>query len=178
MAKITPHPAAQTGGLTQPARLISAHNVSHFSSGQPILDDWLKKRSLESENVGTARTYVVCEQTLNVVGYYSIAMGSVQVNELPPKLKRKQGLPKQIPVAILARLARDEKYRGQGLGADLLQDALKRILQVSQMIGVRAVLVHAIDDKAATFWRDNEFVECPVDSRSFYLPIETIAGAL
>lgn len=93
-------------------------------------------------------------------------------------MKRVQGLPNQIPVAIIGRLARDENYKGQGLGQDLLQDALKRILAVSRMIGVRAVLVHAIDEKAATFWRDYEFIECPVGSRTFYLPLETIAGAL
>jgi len=178
LAKVTPHPASQTGGLSEPAPLTSAHDLSRFNSGTPTLDDWLKKRALESEVGNTSRTYVVCEQKLIVVGYYCISMGSVQRGDLPPKMKRVQGLPNQIPVAIIGRLARDENYKGQGLGQDLLQDALKRILAVSRMIGVRAVLVHAIDEKAATFWRDYEFIECPVGSRTFYLPLETIAGAL
>ncbi len=105
-------------------------------------------------------------------------MGSVQLSELPRKMKR-HGLPRQIPVAIIGRLARDEKYKGRGLGPDLLQDAFKRILNVSHEIGVRAVLVHAVDEeKALAFWREHEFIECPVDSRTFYLPIETIADAL
>jgi len=175
---VTLDPATHAGGLSEPAPLTSAHSVDQFSSGNQLLDDWLKKRALDSEHGNTARTFVVCEQALTVVGYYCISMGSVQLSDLPTKLKRKQGLPKQIPVAIIGRLARDEKYKGQGLGLDLLQDALKRILQVSKMIGVRAVLVHAIDEKAAAFWREQEFIECPVDSRTFYLPIETIADAL
>lgn len=105
-------------------------------------------------------------------------MGSVQRADLPPKMKRVQGLPHTIPVAIIGRLARDKKYAGQGLGADLLQDALRRILAVSKMIGVRAVLVHALDDEAAKFWREYEFIECPVGSRTFYLAVDTIADAI
>jgi len=175
--KVTQHPATKVGGLSEPAPLTSAHDVSSFDSGKPALDDWLKNRALESEG-NTSRTYVVCEHKLVVIGYYCISMGSVQRDDLPPKMKRTQGLPNTIPVAIIGRLARDKKYKGQGLGPDLLQDALRRILAVSKMIGVRAILVHALDDDAARFWREYEFTECPVDSRTFYLPIETIADAL
>ena len=165
------------GGLSEPAPLTSAHDVSNFDSGKPPLDDWIKKRALESEG-NTSRTYVVCEQTLVVVGYYCISMGSVQRAGLPPKMKRTQGLPNTIPLAIIGRMARDKKNVGRGLGPDLLRDALMRILAVSKMIGVRAVLVHALDEDAAKFWREYEFTECPVDSRTFYLPIETIIDAL
>jgi predicted GNAT family N-acyltransferase len=93
-------------------------------------------------------------------------------------MKRVQGLPKQIPVAILGRLARDITYNGKGLGRDLLKDALSRILAASKIIGMRAVLVHAIDDEAAKFWKENEFIESPLGSRTFYLPVETIVSAL
>lgn len=105
-------------------------------------------------------------------------MGSVERASLLPKMKRVQGLPRQIPVAILGRLARDVAYKGKGLGRDLLRDALCRILAASKIIGVRAVLVHAIDDDAARFWKDHEFIEYPIGSRTFYLPIETIVSAL
>jgi GNAT superfamily N-acetyltransferase len=141
------------------------------------LDDWLRNRALDSEGV-TARTYVVCEPALTVVGYYCISTGSVERRALPKKLKQKQGLPNQISVAIIGRLARDESYKGTGLGLDLLQDALTRILSASRIIGIRAILVHALDEDAARFWRENEFIECPVDSRTFYLPVETITQAL
>jgi predicted GNAT family N-acyltransferase len=93
-------------------------------------------------------------------------------------MKRVQGLPSQIPVGILGRLARDEKDRGTGLGKDLLHDALSRILSAAEIIGIRAVLVHALDEEATAFWRAHEFIECPIGSRTFYLPIETIVDAL
>lgn len=93
-------------------------------------------------------------------------------------MKREQGRPNQVPVAIIGRLARDLSYKGKGLGSDLLQDALTRILSASRIIGVRAALVHALDEEASVFWKANEFIECPIGSRMYYLPIETIADAL
>jgi GNAT superfamily N-acetyltransferase len=169
-------PATSAGSVIAPAPLTRAHDLSRFNSGKSELDEWLRNNALHSEG-RSARTYVVCEG-LAVVGYYCIATGSVEPRQLPPKMKRARGLPNQIPVAIIGRLARDESYRGRGLGKDLLQDALQRILSASQIIGVRAILVHAVDDEAARFWKEHEFIECPIDSGTFYLPIETIADAI
>jgi predicted amidohydrolase len=130
---------------------------------------------LESEG-RTARTYVVCEHNI-VVGYYCISTGSVERRALPSKLKRAQGLPNQIPIAIIGRLARQSGPQWKGLGSDLLQDALARIVAAAEIIGVRAVLVHALDEHAAAFWKANEFIESPIGSGTFYLPIETIKAA-
>jgi GNAT superfamily N-acetyltransferase len=165
------------GPLTPPAPLTAGHELGQFACGKPELDDWLKDRALESEG-RTARTYVVCEPRRVVVGYYCIATGSVERRALPSAMKRARGLPNQIPVAIIGRLARDRRYAGKGLGRDLLQDALNRILAASRVIGIRAVLVHALDEEAAEFWRDHEFMECPIGSGTFYLPVETIADAI
>ncbi len=126
----------------------------------------------------SARTYAVCDREGNVVGYYCISTGSVQRRELPPKIKRARGTPNQVPVAIIGRLARDRRFAGQGLGRDLLQDALRRILAASRIIGVRAVLVHALDAQAAHFWKDHEFIECPIGSQTYYLALETVSGAI
>jgi hypothetical protein len=163
--------------LSGPAPLTSNHDLSKFDCGKPPLDDWLRTHALDSEGV-TARTYVVCDNGLTVVGYYCISTGSVERRVLPSKIKKKQGLPNQISVAIIGRLARGISYKGTGLGPDLLQDALTRILAASRIIGIRAVLVHALDEDAAKFWREHEFIECPIDSRTFYLPIETVTQAL
>jgi hypothetical protein len=152
------------------------HDLSRFDCGNAHLNGWLKSNAPESEGQ-SARTYVACKNN-TVIGYYCIATGSVERRALPSKLKRKQGLPKQIPVAIIGRLARDLTYRGTGLGLDLLQDALRRIVSASEIIGVRCVLVHAIDDSAAKFWKDNEFIEYPDGSRMFFMPVEKIVGAL
>ncbi|MBI5129123.1 MAG: GNAT family N-acetyltransferase [Rhodopseudomonas palustris] len=162
--------------LSAPARLTATHDLSRFNSGTPALDDWLRNHALASEG-RSARTYVVCRGHV-VVGYYCIATGSVERRALPPKLKRDRGLPHQIPVAIIGRLARDGSCKGIGLGPDLLQIALVRILSASRIVGVRAVLVHAVDDKAAAFWKAHDFIECPIGSRTFFLPVETIQQAL
>jgi hypothetical protein len=162
--------------LTAPTPLSARHDLTKFNSGKPPLDEWLRVHALESEGK-TARTYVVCKDEV-VVGYYCISTGSVEARVLPSKMKRARGTPKQVPVAIIGRLARDMAYKGKGLGLDLLQDALTRILSASRVVGIRAVLVHALDDEAANFWKGNEFVECPVGSRAFYLSVDTIADAL
>ncbi len=166
-----------TGRLVAPAPLRPTHALAGFKSGRDELDVWLKSRALDSEGT-TARTYVVCENESSVVGYYCLSTGSVERAALPSAMKRRQGLPNQIPVLILGRLAVDLTCKGRGLGADLLQDAFQRILAASQIVGIRAVLVHAIDDEAASFWRHYEFIECPVGSRTFFMPVETIADAL
>jgi ribosomal protein S18 acetylase RimI-like enzyme len=176
VGKVTVHPAARAGKITPPARLAAGHDTSRFNCGSPLLDDWLRNHAIDSEG-RTARTYVVCEGNV-VVGYYCIATGSVERAALPSKLKRVQGLPKQIPVANIGRLGRDIKFRGTGLGSDLLEDALKRIVAASQTIGIRAVLVHALDEKSSAFYRNHDFIEYPLGTRTFFLSIETIAAAI
>ncbi|MDO8877795.1 MAG: GNAT family N-acetyltransferase [Pseudolabrys sp.] len=176
MAEVVKPAGDEAGGVAAPAPLTPAHDLSQFSSGKPALDEWLRTSALDSEG-RTARTYVVCEGN-KVVGYYCISTGSVERRAMPSKMKRARGLPNQVPVAIIGRLARDQTLIGKGLGKDLLRDALTRILAASRIIGLRAVLVHALDDDAVRFWKGQEFIECPVGARTFYLPIETITGAI
>jgi hypothetical protein len=175
MAKIVEHPRSR-GGMTAPARLNPAHDLCRFDCGQQLLNDWLRNNALNSEGQ-TARTYVVCNDS-TVVGYYCIAMGSVERKQLPSKLKRQRGLPNHIPAAIIGRLARDKDPQWKGLGKDLLKDALTRIVSVSETIGVRCVLVHAIDDEASAYWRALEFQEYPDGSRTFFMAIDTVIDAL
>jgi GNAT superfamily N-acetyltransferase len=165
-----------TGSLVPPAPLSADHDLSRFDCGRAPLNDWLRERALDSEG-RTARTYVVCEGSV-VVGYYCIAAGSVERQALPSRLKRAQGLPGNIPVTIIGRLARDLRYRGTGLGRDLLRDALIRCLSASQVVGSRAVLTHALDEEAARFWTGCGFVESPIGSRTFFLAMERVVEAV
>jgi len=176
MGEVTPSAGARRGSLVAPARLGAHHDVSRFSCGHAALDDWLKGKAHTSEGK-TARTYVVCEGDI-VVGYYCVAMGSVERKTLPSRVTRPRGTPNQIPVIVLGRLARDERYAGTDLGKDLLKDALSRIVAASETVGVRGILVHAIDDRAARFYKRFGFLDCPVDDRTFFLPIETAIDAL
>ena len=122
-----------------------------------------------------SRSYVICEGR-RVVAYYCISAGAIARAAAPGRLRR--NAPDAIPVSVIGRLAVDRRYAARGLGADLLADALRRIAAASQSIGIRAVMVQAMDDVARRFYlRCAEFVEYPRESRTLYLPIETVVAA-
>jgi GNAT superfamily N-acetyltransferase len=138
------------------------------------LDDWLKQRALKNES-RFSRTYVVCEEN-RVVGFFCISAGAVDRASAPGRVRR--NAPDAIPVSVIGRLAVSREYAGRGLGADILSDALRRIAAASETIGIAAVLVQAKDENAKRFYlRCAEFVEYPADSRTLFLPIETVIAA-
>jgi GNAT superfamily N-acetyltransferase len=112
----------------------------------------------------------------DVVGYYTLATGGVTRSEMPRKIRH--DLPNPVPVMILGRLAVDERHQKKGIGPAMLTEAMQRILEISQSAGVRALLVHAIDDEAVAFYLKYGFVLFPRDGRTMFLPIETLAAAL
>lgn len=155
--------------------LASGHDLSAFDCGEAALNDWLRQRALRNES-RFSRTYVVCHGK-RVVAYYCISAGAVERELAPGKIRR--NAPDTIPVSVIGRLAVSRDHAGKGLGADLLADALRRIAIASQSIGIGAVLVHAKDDNARRFYlRCAEFIEYPADSRTMFLPIETVIAAL
>ena len=160
--------------LAAPAPLAASHDVGNFDCGEPALDDWLKHRALKNES-RFSRTYVVCDDS-RVIAYFCLSAGVVERSRAPGKVRR--NAPDSVPVSIIGRLAVDRAYAGRGLGADLLSDALRRIAAASQTIGMAAVLVQAKDDKAKAFYLAcAEFIEFPAESRSLFLPIETLVAA-
>jgi GNAT superfamily N-acetyltransferase len=178
MGEVTPHPRSRGAVvITAPAPIDpNLHDTTTFDCGKPSLNDWLRQQATKSDGK-TARTFVVCENS-RVIGYYCIFAGSIERSAVPKEIKE-HGLPRSIPVVVIGRLARDESYKGQGLGPDLLSDALKRILAASNTIGVRGVLVHALDDDSVPFYEKNGFLPCPtIDERTFFLPLETIKAGL
>jgi len=174
MAELGGPEADPKSRLSAPVPLSPDHDLSSFDCGEPVLDDWLKGRAASNES-RFSRTYVVCEGNL-VVGYYCISAGAVERAVAPGKLRR--NAPNSIPVSILGRLAVSRSHAGRGLGSDLLADALKRIALASQSIGIGAVMVQAKDEAAKRFYLSRaEFDEHPADSRTLYLPIETVVAA-
>ncbi len=135
--------------LTPPEPLARRHDISHFSSGVPTLDAWLRGRAQLNEAKGGARTYVACDGD-RVAGFYSLAASSVQRRRVSSRVGR--GMPDPIPVILLGQLAVDENYRGRRLGSDLLIDALRRALAAAGVIGARAVIVQAVDEGAKAFY--------------------------
>jgi GNAT superfamily N-acetyltransferase len=154
--------------VSAPEKISGAHDLSAFDSGESSLDDWLRRRAFQNEASGTSRTYVVCVQT-RVVGYYSLAAGAVARAAAPARVRR--NTPDPIPVMILGRLAIDRTFAGRGLGTALLRDAVRRTLQAAEIAGIRAILVHAISERAARFYENNGFVPSPVDPLTLMIPI-------
>lgn len=160
--------------LSPPMPLTAEHDISGFDCGEPALNDWLLHHALKNES-RFSRTYVVCED-IRVVAYFCISAGAVERTAAPGKVRR--NAPDTIPVSVIGRLAVSRNHAGKGLGADILSDALRRIAAASQSIGIGAVLVHAKGDAAKRFYmRCAEFIEYPEESRTLYLPIETVIAA-
>lgn len=160
--------------LSAPVPLTADHDLSAFDCGEPVLNDWLRHRAWKNE-CRFSRTYVVCADN-QVVAYVCISAGAVERAAAPGKLRR--NAPDSIPVSVIGRLAVSREYAGRGLGADMLADALRRIAVASKSIGIGAVLVHAKDDAARRFYlKCAEFIEYPAESRTLFLPIETIIAA-
>ena len=170
--EITSSPAGLP--LRPPAAITAAHDLSEFSCAAEPLNDWLKRRALKNEG-NTARTYVVAQGN-RVVAYYTLAAGSVMRAALPRSLRH--DTPEQIPVVILGRLATDRRFERRGIGAGMLQEAITRLLTASVEIGVRALIVHALDDAAVGFYRRFGFVASSIDDRTLVLPVETARRAV
>jgi GNAT superfamily N-acetyltransferase len=160
--------------LTAPEPLTANHDPSDFSCGNAVLDAWLKLTAQKAEGL-SARTYVVAEDQ-RVAGYYSLATGSMARSSAPGRVRR--NMPDPVPVLILARLAVATRYQGRGVGSGLLRDAFRRTLQASDIVGCRAMLLHAIDDAAVGFYRRQGFSEFPSGSQTMFLPLDTLRGSL
>jgi GNAT superfamily N-acetyltransferase len=173
----------QAGGhkpaYAAPAPISAEHRLDGFSCGKPSLDEWLAVHARKSE-AKSARTFVVAAQAGpdagRVIAYYALATGSVTREEVPKKIR--QGLPNPVPTMVLARLAVDQQHKGKGLGPALLRDAMLRVLEISRSAGVRALLVHAIDDDAAGFYAHYGFQPFPAGARTMFLPVETLVQSL
>ncbi|MBV9883898.1 MAG: GNAT family N-acetyltransferase [Sphingomonadaceae bacterium] len=160
--------------MSAPAPLTADHDVADFDCGVPALNDWLKRRAFRNES-RFSRTYVVAAGN-RVVAYVCISAGSVERAAAPGRLRR--NAPDKVPVSIIGRLAVDKRHAGRGLGADMLADALRRIAFAARSIGIGAVLVQAKDENAKLFYlRCAEFLEYPEESRTLFLPIETVVAA-
>ena len=162
--------------LTSPVLLTKDHDLNSFDCGVPALNDYLKKYALQNQKKNAARTYVVTRGN-RIVGYYSLAYGSVSLDEAPQKVK--SGLPRHpVPVILLARLAVDSAEQGSGLGAALLKDALLRTIQAAEIAGLRAMLVHAKDDSAKRFYEKYGFEPSPIDAYHLFLRLSDILSSL
>jgi GNAT superfamily N-acetyltransferase len=160
-------------GLNAPRKLLRSDDRTQFRSGAAELDEWLTKYAWQNQEANNATTYVITAGD-RVVGYYAIAMAAVAKSDVPELIAKRR--PSQIPCILLARLAIDESYANQGLGWELLRDALLRSVLLSESIGAAAVLVHCRDENARDFYLHNgDFVSSPVDELHLMAPTKALA---
>jgi len=133
------------------------------------LDDWFKRRARPNQISGASRTYVVAEGD-KVVGYYCLASGALALNEAPAPVRR--NMPDPVPIAVLGRLAIDKSWQGRGVGVALLQDAVLRTLHASDILGLRALLVHAVSGEAKAFYEHHGFVASPTQPMTLILSLK------
>ena len=161
--------------LSGPAPLAEHHEIDEFNSGEASLDDWLKKRARANHAGGASRVFVTCEGN-RVIGYYSLSSSTVATDTVPGRFRR--NMPDPIPVVLLGRLAIDKEWQRKGLGRSLFRDAVMRVSQAADAIGVRGIVVHAISDEARKFYIAIGFSECPHQPLTLVVTLQDIRAAL
>lgn len=153
-------------GIPAPEPLNAGHIVDAFDCGRPELGEWLRRRARANEDARASRCFVAGEER-RVVGFYALAAGSIERAQAPGAVRR--NMPDPVPAIVLARLAVDRLWQGQGLGADLLQDAVLRSLRAAREVAARVLLCHAIDVDAKAFYLHHGFAESTFDPLTMML---------
>ena len=148
--------------ISPPEKLSAEHDLSGFDSGEPVLDDWLRRRARQNEESGSSRTYVVCVGK-RVGAYYTLAVGAIAHAEAPGRIRR--SMPDPVPATLLGQLAVDREFQGQGHAASLLLFALLTALVASESIGSLGVMTHPLDDVVRGFYARWGFQDLPFDPR-------------
>lgn len=152
------------------------HTVDTFDCGREALNLFLRKHALQNQRTGGSQTYVGTADD-SVIGYYALAVGSVEQDQAPERIKK--GLAKHsIPLMLLARLAVDLRWQKQGVGAALLKDATLRTLQAADIAGIRALVVHAQDEEAKTFYERFDFLPSPSDPLHLFILLKDLRKLL
>lgn len=154
---------------SRPRPIAAADDASSFDSGEVLLDEYLRRRALANHAQGASRCFVTLSDD-RIAGFYALAAGGVYHRDVAGKVRR--NMPDPVPVILLSRLAVDRKDQGFGLGKQLLRDAILRSIEVSQIIGVRAMLVHSKNDVAGGFYARFDFEPSPTDPSHLLLLLQ------
>ena len=158
-------------------KLSQSHDLAGFDCSNATLDVWLKRFAWANQRAEAAKTYVAHRGDGRVVGYHALAAGSVLKHEAPERIA--QGMANHpVGVILIGRLAVDKSEHGKGLGKALLLDALARIAQAADVVGVRAVLVHAIDDAARKFYLHHGFQSSPIDPMQLMMLMKDLRASI
>ncbi len=154
--------------IRAPTTLADGHRIESFRCDEPELEEWLRQRARKNQVSGASRTFVVSLGD-DVLGYYCLAAGAVTHDEAPGSLRR--NMPDPIPIVVLGRLAVHSDWQGQGIGAGLLKDAILRTVRLSEEMGIRAIIAHALHDHAKEFYLRRGFVVSPIQPLTVMLNV-------
>lgn len=157
-------------------KLDRSHDLEDFDCGEDVLNSFLIRHALQSQRANASQTYVGVVDD-EVVGFYSLTVGDISYDDAPERVTK--GLAKHpVPIMLLARLAISTRWQGQGAGAGLIRDAMRRTLQAAEIAGIRALIVHARDDSAKRFYEHFNFVPLPSEELHLYQLLKDIRRAL
>src|SRR3990167_4306887 len=156
--------------LSLPLPISADHDLVDFNSGEPSLDEWLKRRALKNQSSGASHCFVLCENK-KVIGFYSLSAGAICHESTPKSMRR--NMPDPLPVLLLGRLAIDTNYHNKGLGSALLRDAMIRAVSVAGDAGVFAILVNSLSEQAKRFYMSRGFIGSPLQPMTLIMTLET-----
>lgn len=157
-------------------KLTTTHSVTEFDCGQLDLNQFIQRYAYQNQKSNNSQTYVSIYEDV-VIGYYSLAVGSVMHSQAPNRVTKEQ--PKHpIPVMILARLAVAKQWQNCGVGKGLLKDALKRTAQAADLAGIRALFVQAKDPDLKNWYERFNFEPSSIDPCSLFLLLKDLKKGL
>ena len=168
-----------TATIRRPQPLGDAHRLEGFACGAEVLDRWLTTIARQAQGAESAPTYVVTPHgDQQAIGYFALAASGIQRATSVARVGRGQPDSHLIPALLIARLAVDRRFHGQGVGRSLLADAVLRCSAAADVIGARLILVHAKDDAAAAWYRQFGFVSSPTDPYNLQLLMKDARATL
>jgi GNAT superfamily N-acetyltransferase len=157
---------------------LGKHDRAVFSCGVAALDEWFRLRAGQDEKRNVARVFVALDDQGGIVGFYSLSSFTLAIADLPPEHAKRPPRYDVIPAALIGRLARHEKVRGEGVGDLLLADAVRRVIGAARSLAVFAIVVETTDEKAAVFYHDFRFVPFPNRPLRLFMPASEAAEAM
>lgn len=157
--------------------LEKSHPRRKFRCGEQAVDDWLRSKALQNQRKHLSATKALLDSDDGIAGFYTLATGQVDFNDLPAEITRK--LPRRaLPVAVLAWLGVSEDHQGEGIGRLLLAQALRDCFDAGRTFGFTAVILDCINDAAKAFYQKWDFAELPGHPYRLFLSWHTLAAMM
>ena len=150
-------------------------DLGSFDCGSRALNDYLQKYARQNHDRNISKTFVAVEKDggRKVLGFYTLVASEIDAQSIPAT--HAKHLPRYpVPAVRIGRLGVDKHHKGQGIGGELLWDALGKAKRLSDEVGVYAVVVDAKDENAVRFYHKYGFVPLSSDPKTLFLPIATI----